>query len=64
MLHAFYVPSFLRSAPALSEEEGFHAHKVLRIRVGEPLLVLDGRGGRYRCTLMSGKAPYRIAAEA
>ena len=64
VLHAFYVPDFSPSAPALSAEEGFHAHKVLRIRIGESLLVLDGKGSRYLCTLLSTKsASYDLSVE-
>ena len=63
MLHAFYVPNFLLSRPVLSDEEGFHAQKALRIRVDEELLVLDGRGNRYRCRLLSKESPYLLSVE-
>ena len=55
-MHAFYMPNFSVDSAALSEEEGAHAHRTLRIKVGAPLLVLDGQGGRYFCRLKGDKA--------
>ena len=56
MIHAFYVPGFDCQAPCLTQEEGFHACRVLRIGLKESLVVLDGCGGRYLCHLKGGKA--------
>lgn len=55
MVPAFYMPDFDVKRPALSAEEGFHAHKVLRVRIGEPLWVLDGKGKKYRSVLQGGE---------
>ncbi len=64
MLHAFYVPDFDVITPTLGDTEGFHAHKVLRIRIGETLWVLDGKGGKYLCRLLGDKATdYPLAIE-
>jgi 16S rRNA (uracil1498-N3)-methyltransferase len=36
---------------ALSERAAHHAARVLRLRVGDPLTLFDGRGGEYAATL-------------
>lgn len=48
----FYVPDIERD-PALPEEESGHACRVLRMKEGDALQAVDGRGGRYLCTITS-----------
>lgn len=42
----FYAPN-VKDSSYLSEEESFHAIKVLRLRVGEAIHLLDGRGSKF-----------------
>lgn len=42
----FYCPDIAQTHE-LSEEESLHCVKVLRMREGEELLVVDGKGGKY-----------------
>ena len=44
----FYVPD-INSVPQLSEEESGHAVRVLRLREGDEIMVVDGQGEFYRC---------------
>lgn len=37
--------------PFLSEEESFHAGKVLRLKIGSAIELLDGRGNRYQAII-------------
>ncbi|MFL0205540.1 RsmE family RNA methyltransferase [Aquirufa sp. 2-AUSEE-184A6] len=42
----FYAPN-AKDSSYLSEEESFHAIRVLRLKVGEVIHLLDGRGSKY-----------------
>jgi 16S rRNA (uracil1498-N3)-methyltransferase len=42
----FYAPN-VKDSSFLSEEESFHAIRVLRLRVGETIHLLDGRGSKF-----------------
>ena len=42
----FYSPNILETL-ALSEEESLHCAKVLRIKAGEEVLIVDGKGGMF-----------------
>jgi 16S rRNA (uracil1498-N3)-methyltransferase len=42
----FYAPT-AKDSSYLSEEESFHAIRVLRLKVGEVIHLLDGRGSKY-----------------
>jgi 16S rRNA (uracil1498-N3)-methyltransferase len=45
-VHRFYAPDFaLAGEVALSDEEGQHVARVLRLRAGEVVAIFDGRGG-------------------
>lgn len=48
-------PVFYASEPELksflSEEESFHAHKVLRLKNGDQIHILNGKGKRYQTEL-------------
>ena len=48
----FYSPS-IELAPILSEEESLHCAKVLRLGVGEEVLIVDGKGGQYRARIVA-----------
>lgn len=48
----FYSPDIATSS-MLPEEEARHCIKVLRHSVGDTITVMDGKGNRYTCTLMS-----------
>lgn len=45
-MHLFYQPNFSEIL-ALTDDEAFHAAKVLRLREGEQVQVTDGKGNRY-----------------
>ena len=42
-MHLFYQPDFSEIS-ALTDDEAFHAAKVLRLREGEMVQVTDGKG--------------------
>jgi 16S rRNA (uracil1498-N3)-methyltransferase len=48
----FFAPD-IATELSLPEEEARHAIKVLRAHVGDMLTVVDGRGSRYTCRLLS-----------
>ena len=52
----FYAPN-AKDSSYLSEEESFHAIRVLRLRVGETIHLLDGRGSKFssNITAVEGK---------
>ena len=49
-LHIFYAPD-VEATGMLPPEESAHAVRVLRMREGDPVCVVDGRGGVYACVL-------------
>jgi 16S rRNA (uracil1498-N3)-methyltransferase len=46
----FYCPT-LETASVLSEEESQHAVKVLRLEIGDKIIVVDGKGGFYEAEI-------------
>ena len=48
----FYAP-YAKDSSYLSEEESFHAIRVLRLRVGETIHLLDGRGSKFSTSISS-----------
>ena len=46
-MHTFYTPSLTLPLHVLDGEEAEHAVRVLRVRPGEAVECVDGRGGRY-----------------
>jgi 16S rRNA (uracil1498-N3)-methyltransferase len=48
-MHLFYTPDIDPSHPQyfLSEDESKHAIRVLRLEIGSPVQLIDGRGGLY-----------------
>ncbi|MEI6357333.1 MAG: RsmE family RNA methyltransferase [Verrucomicrobiota bacterium] len=54
-MHRFFLPPDRTRGDvlALSEEDAHHAARVLRVQVGEPVVVLDGAGGELACVVAS-----------
>lgn len=50
-MNYFLDTNFSESNPILNADESKHALRVLRIKTGEELLVGNGKGLRYRCSL-------------
>jgi 16S rRNA (uracil1498-N3)-methyltransferase len=48
----FYSP-FILETSVLSEEESLHCAKVLRMKAGEEVLVVDGKGGLFRAKIIA-----------
>lgn len=48
-MQLFYAPDLVPPEHTLDEEESKHCIRVLRMSVGDPLSVTDGRGNLYRC---------------
>lgn len=46
----FYEPNPIAS-PFLSEEESIHAHRVLRLKAGDPIFILNGKGQKFEATI-------------
>jgi 16S rRNA (uracil1498-N3)-methyltransferase len=55
VIHRFYLPPAAApgEALALTDREAHHALDVLRLRPGDPLVVLDGAGHECRCVIRS-----------
>lgn len=51
-MNLFYAPD-IQETPFLPEEESFHCIKVLRMREGDEIHIIDGRGGLYRAVIKS-----------
>ena len=49
-MHQFFAPE-IANDHTLPQEESQHAVKVLRLREGDEIEVVDGRGVRYRCRI-------------
>jgi 16S rRNA (uracil1498-N3)-methyltransferase len=47
----FYSPTIFETS-VLSEEESLHCAKVLRMNAGEEVLIVDGKGGKYRAKIL------------
>ncbi|MDE7402944.1 MAG: 16S rRNA (uracil(1498)-N(3))-methyltransferase [Muribaculaceae bacterium] len=50
----FYAPD-IESDPVLPEAESAHCVRVLRMREGDTLEIVDGKGGLYSCVLKSAR---------
>ncbi len=63
-MHLFYTPDIQPQHEAfiLSEEESKHAVRVLRLSTGQPLQLVDGKGGRYTAVI-SDAHPKRTVLE-
>jgi len=51
-MHIFFAPTFPEQS-SLSEEESKHAFRVLRLKKGDKIEVINGRGSFYRCEISS-----------
>ncbi len=51
-MHIFFAPTFPEQS-SLSEEESKHAFRVLRLKVGNKIEVINGRGSFYTCEITS-----------
>lgn len=61
-MHIFYTPHISANEAILESEEARHCAQVLRMRVGEELIVVDGKGGYYNGVLAEiGKRECRVA---
>ena len=49
-MHIFFAPTFPEQS-SLSEEESKHAFRVLRLKVGDKIEVINGRGSFYTCEI-------------
>jgi len=49
-MHLFFVPN-LSSASILPEEESLHAVKVLRLKTGDSIQIVDGKGGFFNARI-------------
>ncbi|HNR74160.1 MAG: RsmE family RNA methyltransferase [Bacteroidetes bacterium OLB12] len=55
-MNLFYQPAIPEGVFHLDEDESRHAVKVLRMQVGDPLHVTDGRGGYYKAAVTTADA--------
>lgn len=54
-MNLFYEPEIRNGRHFLNEEESRHALKALRLKTGDMLHVIDGKGGRYFCKIVNDK---------
>ena len=50
-MHLFYTPDITAETYTLSEEESKHSIRVLRLRIGDKLVLIDGKGGWYNAVI-------------
>ena len=50
-MHLFYDPSIQGDTIVLEEQESRHAIRVLRLLKGDPVILVDGRGGWYEAVI-------------
>jgi 16S rRNA (uracil1498-N3)-methyltransferase len=50
-MHHFYEPDIIHGTNFLNEEESKHALKVMRLREGDLIDVMDGKGSIYHCRI-------------
>jgi 16S rRNA (uracil1498-N3)-methyltransferase len=50
-MHIFYSPNINQDNLYLEEEESKHAVKVLRLKEGDPVIIVDGKGGFYNAKI-------------
>ena len=51
-MHLFYTPDITPDTYTLNEEESKHAIRVLRLAVGDAIVLIDGKGGLYNATII------------
>lgn len=52
-MHVFYTPDINGLAYSLNEEESKHCTKVLRLKEGDSVTLVDGKGGLYQALIKS-----------
>jgi hypothetical protein len=57
--YIFYAPN-PKSENRLSGEESFHASRVLRLKSGDPIYLLDGKGAKYAAILSNVDSKHKI----
>lgn len=50
-MHLFYTPNINSDLHCLDPEESKHCVKVLRLQEGDPVILIDGKGGYYECVI-------------
>lgn len=55
-MNLFYAPDFSSENPILPEGESKHAIRVLRMRQGDPIFVVDGKGNWYEGEVLTENA--------
>ena len=50
-MNIFYCPELLSGQHFLGKEESGHAVRVLRMKEGDDLIIVDGKGGLYKATI-------------
>lgn len=51
-MHLFYTPNITSETYTLSEEESKHAVRVLRLKIGDTVHLIDGTGGYYTASII------------
>lgn len=60
-MHQFYSTNIEADEILLSEEESKHCTRVLRLGVGDNVVVFDGKGGEYQCQIIDDGRQVRLA---
>lgn len=55
-MHLFYTPDIKTNVYTLSEDESKHCIKVLRMKEGDPIYLVDGKGGFYHTQIVDAHA--------
>ena len=54
-MHHFYSQHITNNTIELSEDESRHCTKVMRLSIGDEILVFDGKGKKFRCRITVAK---------
>lgn len=57
-MHLFYTPEITGDLFQLPEEESKHAIRVLRLKVGDRIILIDGKGGYYEASIVDDNAKH------
>jgi len=55
-MHYFFAPNILNNQSILDEEESLHLSKVLRLKEGEEVFLMNGKGGIFKGTILKTHA--------
>ena len=50
-MHLFYTPDISSNTYTLNEEESKHSIRVLRLKIGDKVVLIDGKGGWYEAVI-------------